>query len=103
MALAKKQIYLAFGSAEAEVNYLHQRVSEGVRLAQASGKQVGITKGKKLITKKSIDSKQVILAKSKFFEGTYTDTDLIAVLGISANTFYKYKRELMQEMISKEN
>jgi DNA invertase Pin-like site-specific DNA recombinase len=34
MALAKQQIYLAFQSAEAEVNYLHQRVSEGVRLAQ---------------------------------------------------------------------
>ena len=96
MALAKKQIYLAFDSAEAEVNYLHQRVSEGVRLAQASGKQVGITKGTKLTTKKSIAAKQTILAKSKFFNGSLNDKDLIAVLGISANTYYKYKKELLE-------
>ena len=96
MALAKKQIYLAFDGAEAEVNYLHQRVSEGVRLAQASGKQVGIVKGTKLTTKKSIAAKQTILAKSKYFNGSLNDKDLIAVLGISANTFYKYKKELLE-------
>ena len=45
IALAKKQIYLAFESAEAEVNYLHQRVREGVHMARASGKQIGIEKG----------------------------------------------------------
>ena len=97
MALAKKQIYLAFESAEAEVNYLHQRVSEGVRLAQAEGKQIGLIKGTKLTTKKSIATKQVILAKSKYFNGTLNDKDLIAVLKISANTYYKYKKELQEE------
>jgi len=96
MALAKKQIYLAFEGAEAEVNYLHQRVSEGVRLAQASGKQVGIQKGTKLTTKKSIAAKKTILEKSKYFNGSLNDKDLIAILGISANTYYKYKRELLE-------
>lgn len=97
MALAKKQIFLAFETAEAEVNYLHQRVSEGVRLAQAEGKQIGLVKGTKLTTKKSLATKQIITAKSKYFNGSLNDKDLIAVLGISANTFYKYKRELQEE------
>ena len=97
MALAKKQIFLAFDTAEAEVNYLHQRVSEGVRMAQANGKQIGLTKGTKLTTKKSVAAKQTIMAKSKYFNGTLNDKDLIAVLGISANTYYKYKRELQEE------
>ena len=97
MALAKKQIFLAFDTAEAEVNYLHQRVSEGVRMAQANGKQIGLTKGTKLTTKKSVAAKQAIMAKSKYFNGTLNDKDLIAVLGISANTYYKYKRELQEE------
>ena len=100
MALAKKQIYLAFESAAAEVNYLHQRVSEGVRLAQASGKQVGLVAGTKLTTKKSVAAKQVILAKSKYFNGALNDKELIAVLGLSANTFYKYKRELQEAGIN---
>ena len=41
MILAKKQIEIAFQTAQAEVDYLHQRTSEGVRKAQAAGKQVG--------------------------------------------------------------
>ena len=98
LALAKQQIYLAFQSAEAEVNYLHQRVSEGVRLAQSEGKRIGTPKGSKMITKKSIEMKRIIQEKSKYFNGTITDQDLIKITGLSANTFYKYKRELLAEM-----
>lgn len=98
MALAKQQIFLAFQSAEAEVNYLHQRVSEGVRLAQIEGKRIGTPKGSKMITKKSIEMKKLIQEKSKYFNGTINDQDLIKITGLSANTFYKYKRELLADL-----
>ena len=98
LALAKQQIYLAFQSAEAEVEYLHQRVAEGVRLAQIEGKRVGTPKGSKLTTKKSIEMKQLIQEKSKYFNGTINDRDLIKITGLSPNTFYKYKRELLDEI-----
>ena len=98
LALAKQQIYLAFQSAEAEVEYLHQRVSEGVRLAQIEGKRVGTPKGSKLTTKKSVEMKQLIQEKSKYFNGTINDRDLIKITGLSPNTFYKYKRELLDEI-----
>ena len=38
--LAREQIEIAFQTAQQEVEYLHQRTSEGVRRAQAAGKQV---------------------------------------------------------------
>ena len=98
MALAKQQIYLAFQSAEAEVNYLQQRVSEGVRLAQIEGKRIGTPKGSKLTTKKSVEMKRLIQEKSKYFNGTINDQDLIKITGLAPNTFYKYKRELLEEL-----
>ena len=98
MALARQQIFLAFQSAEAEVNYLHQRVSEGVRLAAAEGKRVGTPKGSKLTTKKSVEMKKIIQEKSKYFNGSINDQDLIKITGLAPNTFYKYKRELLEEL-----
>ena len=102
MALAKQQIFLAFQSAEAEVEYLHQRVSEGVRIAQREGKRVGTPKGAKLTTKKSVEMKKLIQEKSKYFNGSINDQDLIKITGLSANTFYKYKRELLEEISGSE-
>ena len=51
-----------------------------------------------MITKKSIEMKRIIQEKSKYFNGTINDQDLIKITGLSANTFYKYKRELLAEM-----
>ena len=98
MALAKQQIFLAFQSAEAEVNYLQQRVSEGVRLAAIEGKRIGTPKGAKMTTKKSVEMKKLIQEKSKYFNGTINDQDLIKITGLAPNTFYKYKRELLEEL-----
>lgn len=39
--LAKRQIELAFQLAQAEIDYLHKRTSEGIRRAQAAGKRIG--------------------------------------------------------------
>lgn len=94
MDLAKEQIELAFQSAEQEVNYLHQRTSEGVRKAQAAGKQVGRATGAKVETKKAKAAKERIRELSKSFDGALPDEDVIKICGIARNTYYKYKREI---------
>lgn len=96
--LAEKQIRIAFEQAEKEVKDLQERTKEGLLTAKLNGKQLGNEVGTKLITKKSIKAKEEIRAKSKDFYGTYTDRDLIKVLGIARNTYYKYKKELAAEL-----
>lgn len=97
MKLAERQIEIAFQTAQAEVDYLHQRTSEGVRKAQAAGKQVGRAKGSTIETKKSIEAKKQIQKHSRDFNGTLSDVDCIKLIGIARNTYFKYKRELKSE------
>ena len=92
--LAREQIELAFKTAQAEVDFLHQRTSEGVRKAQAQGKQVGRAQGAKVETKKAKECKARIMELSKDFKGSNKDTEVMAILGIARNTYYKYKNEL---------
>ena len=98
MALAKEQIKLAFLQAEKEVQDLRQRTREGLITAKLNGKQVGCVKGTKLTTKKSIEAKEQILKYSKDFSGTLKDTEVMKLIGISRNSYYKYKRQLNTEM-----
>ena len=100
MALAKEQIRIAFDQAEKEVMDLRQRTREGMMTARFNGKQIGQVKGKKLITKKSIEAKKVILKHSKDFNGGLDDAYVIKLAGISRNSYYKYKRELFNEVIN---
>lgn len=97
MVLAKRQIEIAFQTAQAEVDYLHKRTSEGVRKAQAAGKQVGRAAGAKYETKKSKDKKEIILKHSQDFGGSLKDTEVMQLTGLSRNTYYKYKKELLTE------
>ena len=92
--LAREQIELAFKTAQAEVDFLHQRTSEGVRKAQAQGKRVGREQGAKVVTKKSVEMKARIMELSKDFDGTNTDKDVMKITGLARNTYYKYKAEL---------
>lgn len=96
LALAEKQIYLAFQQAEKEVMDLHQRTREGMETARLNGKQIGQKEGNKLITKKSVESKILIEKYSKNFNGTLNNNECIKLIGIARGTFYKYKRELQQ-------
>ena len=98
MALAKEQIKLAFLQAEKEVQDLKQRTREGLITAKLNGKQVGCVKGTKLTTKKSIEAKKQIIKYSKDFSGTLKDTEVMKLIGISRNSYYKYKRQLNTEM-----
>lgn len=97
LALAKEQIRLAFEQAEKEVADLHQRTREGIETARLNGKQIGLEKGRKLTTKKSLTAKEIIKKHSKDFCGTLDDTEVITLTGLSRNTYYKYKREIKDE------
>lgn len=93
--LAERQIILAFEQSEKEVADLHQRTKEGIETARLNGKQIGQAKGRKLTTRKSITSKEEIRKYSKDFDGTLSDKDVMRMLGIARNTYYKYKKELV--------
>lgn len=97
MALAKEQIKIAFDQAEKEVQDLHQRTKEGIETARLNGKQIGGVKGVKLTTKKSIIAKEQIKKYSKDFKGTLKDVEVMKLIGIARNSYYKYKKELMSE------
>ena len=98
LALAKEQIKIAFNQAEKEVADLHQRTREGIQTARLNGKQIGQKVGAKLTTKKSITSKETILKHGKDFGGCLSDAEVMQLTGLSRNTYYKYKRELKQEI-----
>ncbi|MCR5605122.1 MAG: recombinase family protein [Lachnospiraceae bacterium] len=92
--LATRQIRIAFEQAEKEVQDLRQRTREGIETARLNGKQIGQKAGNKLIVKKEAPSKELICKYSRDFEGSNTDSECIKLIGISRNTYYKYKREL---------
>lgn len=94
MALAKEQIRIAFDQAEKEVKDLHQRTREGIETARLNGKQIGRAEGSRVITKKSVEMKERIRKMSKNFEGNMSDKEILEILNISRNTFYKYKKEM---------
>lgn len=94
----ESDIYAAFENAQRELDYLHKRTKEGMETARLNGKQIGQKQGIKFNVKKKEPIKAEIVAKSKDFNGTYTDSDLIKVLGIARNTYYKYKRELKESV-----
>ena len=100
MELAKEQIIIAFEQAEKEVTDLHQRTREGIETARLEGKQIGQRPGAKLTTKKSIAAKADIEKYSKDFNGTLTDAECMRMIGIARNTYYKYKKELLEAKAS---
>lgn len=95
--LAERQIRIAFDQAEKEVQDLHQRTKEGIETARLNGKQIGQKKGNKLTVKKEAPAKEKIRKYSKDFDGTLADPDCIKLVGVSRNTYYKYKKELRYE------
>ena len=99
IALAKEQIHKAFEQSEKEVLDLKQRTSEGMLTAKINGKQIGQKKGVKLTTKKSVEAKALIIKYSKDFDGSLTDKEVIKLIDVSRNSYYKYKSKL-KEIVS---
>mgnify|MGYP001056734217 CR=1 FL=1 len=53
---------------------------------------------RKLNIKKSAPCKEQIKKYSRNFDGTLTDAECIKLIGIARNTYYKYKRELLDKI-----
>ena len=92
--LAARQIRIAFDQAEKEVQDLRQRTREGIETARLNGKQIGQRPGNRLKIKKEAPAKEKIRRYSKDFDGSLPDTECMKIVGVSRNTYYKYKREL---------
>ena len=98
LELAKDQIRLAFEQAEKEVEDLRQRTREGIETARLNGKQIGGCPGQKHVTKKSVKVKEIIEKHSSDFNGTLSDVEIIQMTGVAKNTYYRYKRELKDQI-----
>ena len=94
--LAVKQIRIAFEQAEKEVRDLRQRTREGIETARLNGRQIGQKPGNRLNVKKEAPAKEKILKYSRDFNGSLPDSECLRLVGVSRNTYYKYKRELRQ-------
>lgn len=66
-------------------------------VATDQGKQVGLRKGTKLYKERSNEIKTQIKSLSKKFDGTFSDEEVMKIVGISRGTFYKYAKELKAE------
>lgn len=94
MILAKRQIEIAFQTAQHEVDFLHQRTREGIQKARDNGKQIGRATGTKVETKKAKAAKEVIRKHAKDFGGNLSDIEVMKLVGVTRNTYYRYKAEL---------
>lgn len=101
-AKASADIRKAFEQSQKEVDDLHDRTKEGIETARRNGKIIGgsVTKGKKKITKKSIEAKAVIKKHSKSFGGGLDNKEVMKLVGISEPTLLKYKKEIRGEMVA---
>lgn len=104
--LAENQIKTAFEASQKEVDFLHLRVSEGVRNAvdkwndderegkehdkRKPGRQAGTT----LFTKKGREALKIIWQKSKTFQGTESDEMVMRMTKLSRTHFYRLKKYL---------
>ena len=98
IALAKQQVRIKFEQSEKEVTDLRQRTKEGIETARLNGSQIGHLEGTKLVVKKAVEAKKIIQQHSKDFEGTLDDKLCMKLAAVSRNSFYKYKKELKEEM-----
>lgn len=97
--LAEQQIQIAFAASQKEVDDIHTRISQGLREARVRGARLGLPRGTKLTTKKSIEVKALIKKYHIDFGGTLTkDSEVIKLVGCSRNSYFKYKRELKEEL-----
>lgn len=97
--ILREQIRIAFLQSEKEVQDLHLRIAEGIATTKRMNpeKQIGQKPGAKLNIKKKEPIKKKIKDLSRDFNGSNTDAEVIKIIGIARNTFYKYKKELIEE------
>ena len=94
--LAKHQIEIAFAEAQKEVDDLSSRTKGGIETARRNGKKIGRAEGDKLTIKKKAPAQEIMLKHCKEFGGTLSDAEVMKLVNLSRNTYYKYKGELKQ-------
>lgn len=97
LAVAEKQIYLAFEHAQKERELLSKRTSEGLKRAKLMGSKVGRQKGEKVVTKKQKRAKRIIKKYYKLFGGELNATQCFQLANITKSTFYRYLDEIINE------
>lgn len=97
MAIAEKQIYLAFEHAQKEREFLSQRTSEGLKQAKLMGSKVGRQKGQKLETRKAKRAKRIIRKYYKLFGGMLSATECYTLAQVTKSTFYRYLDQMREE------
>lgn len=98
MRLASNQIRIAFEQSEKEVLDLRLRTKGGIETARLNGKQIGRPGGRTYETKKAKESKKLMLDLAKDFGGNLSNQQCIKLLQLHPNTYYKYKRELHEDI-----
>lgn len=103
--LAIKQIRIAFEQSEKEVLDLRVRTEEALkprtlkelRKVDINAENIlGRKRGIKIETKKAREMKEKIKKLSKSFGGSLKDVEVIELLKINRNTYFKYKKELKE-------
>lgn len=98
VALATKQIQLAFEQSEKEVSDLQKRTRAGMATKGAAEKISAARTGKKYASKKSVEAKAIIQEHSLDFGGTLKDKDVAKLAQVSRNTYFKYKAEIWDDL-----
>lgn len=89
-----EQITRTFEKYEKRQLKLKAKISDALKIKKKQGIALGRKKGSKIETKKSKEMKEKIEILSRDFNGTLTDSQLIEVLKIGRNTYFKYKKEM---------
>lgn len=95
--IAEEQIEKAFQQSEKEVMDLRVRTKEALRpkIKEVVGRSIlGRKQGTKIETKKAKEMKDNIKKLSKDFNGNLKDIEVLGILKIARNSYYKYKREI---------
>ena len=97
LAVAEKQIRLAFERAQAERELLSKRTSEGLKQAKLMGSKVGRQKGERLETRKKKRAIKIIRQHYKLLGGELTATQCFLLCQVTKSTFYRYINEMREE------
>lgn len=97
LAVAEKQICLAFEHAQNERELLSKRTSEGLKQAKLMGSKVGRQKGQKVVTRKQIRAKRIIRKYYTLFGGYLSATETFTLAKITKSTFYRYLNQILEE------
>ncbi|MGL5714110.1 MAG: recombinase family protein [Paraclostridium sp.] len=96
--MAVNTIKSAFAQAEKELNDIRTRISGGLKAAKDRGVLPGPKKGTKKPNPEADKKKKKLIKNFEEFGGTLKATDCMRLLEISRATFYKYVKEIKEEM-----